>query len=390
VTPRLEPRHHPSGWNDRFNGGGLAFAAYIACTRDMIRRARSGAENLEAIVDGNAPFELRPSAGFDAGRHKIYRRGVLLTHGLSDSPYSMRHLAKFFSDNGFRVMAVLLPGHGTQPGDLLDVTWTEWAKAVAYGADRLDEEVDEIYLAGYSSGATLSVYHSLHDSRVRSLFLFSPAIRITPMAALANFHKLYSWLIPRAKWVDIMPDRDIYKYESFTKNAAAQAHALTMKVKSYLNLRGLHIPVFIAASEDDITVRTTAIFGFVGSARHSWTKLILYTTEPDKYPSGFLQGRLEAVNSAFPGQGILSSAHTGILIAPDDPHYGVKADYFNCIHYYPDELEKYVACLEHPEDDLQGEVTKKNLAAGIMRRLTYNPSFSMLKTSLKVFLDGLP
>jgi esterase/lipase len=43
----------------------------------------------------------------------------------------MRHLADFFRQNGFRVMAVLLPGHGTQPGDLLDVTWQEWARPSA-------------------------------------------------------------------------------------------------------------------------------------------------------------------------------------------------------------------------------------------------------------------
>ncbi len=75
----------------------------------------------------------------------------------------MRHLAEFFLENGFRVMAVLLPGHGTQPGDLLEVTWQEWAKTVAYGAYKLAEEVDEVYLAGYSTGATLSVYQSLRD-----------------------------------------------------------------------------------------------------------------------------------------------------------------------------------------------------------------------------------
>jgi len=221
-------------------GSRLAFADYVARNRDMLSRAHAGAADWEKIVDGNAPFELTPNnpspppcrgrarEGVEAslpGQQKPYRRGVLLTHGLSDSPYFMRHLAAFFQENGFRVMAVLLPGHGTQPGDLLEVTWQEWARTVAYGADKLAEEVDEVYLAGYSTGATLSVYQSLRDNRVRGLFLFSPALRITRRAALANLHKLYSWLIPSAKWVDIKPDLDIYKNESFTKNAAAQTYA---------------------------------------------------------------------------------------------------------------------------------------------------------------------
>ena len=390
ATPPLEARHRPSGLNSHFNGDPLAFPDYVARNRDMLVRAHAGSADLEKIVDGNAPFELKPSAGFPAGQHKPYRRGVLLTHGLTGSPYVMRHLAAFFQQNGFRVMAVLLPGHGTQPGDLLEVTWQEWAKAVAFGADKLAEEVDEVYLAGYSIGGTLSVYQSLRDNRVRGLLLFSPAIRITPWAAWANLHKLYSWLMPSAKWVDIKPDRDIYKYESFTKNAAAQTYALTRKLNARLRKHRLDIPVFIAASEDDITVKTSAIMEFMTRARHPASKLVLYTTEQDKFPPGMLEGRLELVNSAVPAQKILSSAHTAIAVPPEDAHYGAAGEYSNCVHYYPDDMEKYEACLNHPEQDFQGEINEKNLKAGILRRLTYNPNFAALKVSMKRFIDDLP
>jgi esterase/lipase len=390
VTPPLEARHRPSGLNSRFNGERLVFAEYVARDRDMLRRLHAGAADLEKRVDGNAPFELKPLPGFTAGQHKPYRRGVLLTHGLSDSPYMMRHLADFFRQNGFRVMAVLLPGHGTQPGDLLEVTWQEWAKTVAYGAYKLADEVDELFLAGYSTGATLSVYHSLRDYRVSGLFLFSPAIRITPKAALAKFHKIYSWLIPSAKWVDIKPDLDIYKYESFTKNAAAQTYALTGKLKDQLRQHELGIPVFAVASEDDMTVNTSAIFEFFSRVNHPSSKLVLYTTEPEKYSPDFLADRLELVNSVVPGQRILSSAHTAIVMAPEDKHYGEKGEYSNCVHYFPGDMEKYAACLKHPEQDLQGEVTRKNLAAGIIRRLMYNPHFAALKVSMQNFIDRLP
>jgi esterase/lipase len=395
ATPPLEARHRPSGLNAQFNGSRLAFADYVARNRDMLGRAHAGAADLEKIVDGNAPFELKPPAGFPAGQQKTYRRGVLLTHGLTGSPYSMRHLAAFFQQNGFRVMVVLLPGHGTQPGDLLEATWQEWAKTVAYGAYKLAEEVDEVYLAGYSIGGALSVYQSLRDSRVRGLFLFSPAIKVTRRAALANLHKLYSWLIPSARWVDIKPDLDIYKYESFPKNAAAQTYALTRELGALLQQpklqgRGLDIPVFTVASEDDITVKTSAILEFIACARHRSSKLVLYTTEPEKIPQGILAGRLELVNSAVPGQKILSSAHTAIVVPPEDKHYGAAGEYSNCVHYYPDDMEKYAACLKHPERDWQGEITEKNLAAGILRRLMYNPNFAALEASMKRFIDDLP
>lgn len=388
ATP--EARLQPSGLNGVFNGG-LSFSEYVAATRDMLRRAhiKLGTDDLEKTVDGNAPFESKPAAGSPAGRDKPYRRGVLLTHGLTGSPYVMRHLAAFFQQNGFRVMAVLLPGHGTQPGDLLDVCWQEWVKAVAYGSDKLAEEVDEVYLAGYSIGGTLSAYQSLRDDRVRGLFLFSPAIRVSPRAAWANWHRLYSWLIPSGKWVDILPDRDIYKYESFAKNAAAQTHALTRELDAGLQAHPLDIPVFAVASEEDMTVHTSAIVEFIARAHHPSSKLVLYTSAPERFLPEIPAGRLECVNSVVPEQNILSSAHSSIVLPAEDAHYGRAGEYSNCVHYYPHDMEKYAACMQHPELAWQGEITEENLKAGVLRRLMYNPNFAALEVSMQRFIESL-
>lgn len=388
ASSALAARHHASGLNSRFNGWQPSFADYVALQREMIALARPDAD--AAIIDGNAPFELTPAGKYPAGKEKPYKRGVLLTHGLTDSPYFMRHLAEFFQQNGFRVMAVLLPGHGTQPGDLLDAHWQEWAKAVAYGADRLSAEVDEIYLAGYSAGGALSVYQSLRDERVRGLFLFSPAFAISPKAAWARLHKFYSWLIPRAKWVSIMPDLDTYKYESFPKNAAAQMYALTREVKAQLLLHKLDLPVFAAASADDTTVDSTATLNFMMHMPHPSSKLVLYTTDAGKRTRGFPDEKLELVNSVLPRQKILSSAHTAIVLRPDDAHYGAAGNYSNCTHYYPGERAKYDACINRPNEVPQGEITEQNLEAWTMRRLMYNPHFAALEISMKRFIETLP
>jgi len=358
----------------------------------MLRRvhARRGTADLEKAVVGNAPFELHPAGEEHRGKSKPYRRGVLLVHGLTDSPYFMRYLAEFFRENGFRVMAVLLPGHGTQPGDLLGVTWHEWDKAVAYGADRLALEVDEVYLAGFSAGGALSVYQSLRDERVRGLFLFSPAFRITPRAAWANLHRLYSWLMPSAKWVGIRPDNSLYKYESLPKNAVAQMHALTQKLNSLLQKREINIPVFVAASQDDTTANTPATLDFMAHAHHPSSRLVLYTTDTGKFPPDIAAEKLELVNSVVPEQKILSSAHTSIVLPPDDPHYGAAGDYSNSIHYYPGDMEKYDACINNHGEVLLGEITEANLKAGTLRRLMYNPNFAALKVSMKRFIDSLP
>lgn len=389
---RLEARHNPSGENFRFIGEGLTFGEYVQRTAAMLRRVhtRLGTAELEKAVAGNAPFDLHPAGEECRGKSKPYRRGVLLTHGLTDSPYFMRYLAEFFQENGFRVMAVLLPGHGTQPGDLLGVTWREWARAVAYGTDRLAEEVDEIYLAGFSAGGALSICQSLHDDRVRGLFLFSPALKITPRAAWANLHRLYSWLLPSAKWVGIRPDRSLYKYESFPKNAVAQMYALTKKLNALLRKHEVAIPVFAAASQDDTTANTPATLEFMAHARHSSSRLVLYTTDTGKAPPGIPAEKLELVNSVVPERKILSSSHTAIVLPPDDPHYGAAGDYSNSIHYYPGDMEKYDACNNRHEEVLLGEITEENLKAGILRRLMFNPNFAALKISMKRFIDSLP
>lgn len=397
ATLRLEARHYVSGLNSLFNGNQLSFAEYVSTTRDMIRKVRAASypdnldqASLNKAIDGNSPFALEPLGADTTGQEKKYRRGILLTHGLSDSPYFMRHLAAFFQANGFRVMAVLLPGHGTRPGDLLDVSWQEWTRAVAYGTDRLAAEVDELYLGGYSAGGALSIYQSLRDKRVRGLFLFAPALAITHRAAYASLHRLVSWLLPRTKWVDIKPDNDIYKYESFAKNTATQMYELTQAVCDQLKLQQLTIPIFTVASVDDKTVSHSAIHDFMAQQSSAANKFILYSTDAAKLAQNAPAEKIEWVNSLVPEQKILSSAHTAILVPAEDEHYGVNGDYANCAHYYPDNMDKYAACTQRPKDCWLGEITEKNLAAGILCRLMYNPNFSALKHSINRFIDNLP
>jgi len=373
-------RHKPSGVNTGFAAAGLAFADYVARTQAMLQELHSGKNDQEKIVAGNAPFELLPAGDYEKGKGKPYRRGVLLTHGLIDSPYHMRHLAAFFPRNGFRVMAILLPGHGTQPGDLLDIRWQEWAKAVAYGADCLAAEVDELYLAGFSAGAALSVYQAARDERVRGLFLFSPAFEISRLAKWANLHKLYSRLLPNAAWVSRMQDRDIYKYESFCKNAAAQMYALTQALPK----RALDIPVFAVASADDATVNSAATLRFMQREHHPCSRLVWYSTERIE------QANVEWVNSAVPEARILSSAHTAIVVPPEDDHYGPAGEYANCLHYLPHDKAGYAACRARTGELWYGEVQPQNLRHGPLRRLTFNPRYAEMEASMRKFIQGLP
>ena len=67
--------------------------------------------------DWNRSYELMPD-GKPAG-------AVVLLHGLTDSPYSLRHIAQDYRRRGFVVVGIRLPGHGTVPGGLTRVDWEQ-------------------------------------------------------------------------------------------------------------------------------------------------------------------------------------------------------------------------------------------------------------------------
>jgi hypothetical protein len=190
--------------------------------------------------------------------------------------------------------------------------------------------------------------------------------------------------------VDIKPDNDFYKYESLTKNAVYQTYLLIKNITAQLKVHTVNIPVFTAASVDDVTVDSSATIQFMADSAHSLSHLVLYGNDLETKPKNFPTGNLEWVNSAFPEQKILSSAHTAIVLPPEDPHYGADGSYLNCHHYFSSDMEKYEVCIKSSGKVAQGEITPENLKAGVMKRLMFNPNFYSLKISMQKFIEGLP
>ncbi len=66
--------------------------------------------------DWNRSFEIQVAAPVG---------GALLLHGMSDSPYSLRALGEALSQQGYWVVGLRLPGHGTVPSGLRRTTWED-------------------------------------------------------------------------------------------------------------------------------------------------------------------------------------------------------------------------------------------------------------------------
>ncbi|MEM8955214.1 MAG: alpha/beta fold hydrolase [Verrucomicrobiota bacterium] len=166
------------------------------------------------------------------------RAGVLLLHGLSDSPYSLRSIGEALNRSGAYVIGLRIPGHGTAPSGLVHTKWQDMAAAVEIAMAHLKKSVPNqpLHLVGYSNGAALAVHYALdqlEDSslpQVDSIVLLSPEIAITPFAAFAIWQQRVGALLGLKKlaWTDILPEYDPYKYNSFPTNAGTLARRITI------------------------------------------------------------------------------------------------------------------------------------------------------------------
>lgn len=181
----------------------------------------------------NRTFVLQPEGDANGG--------VLLLHGLTDSPYSLRSIGLALAARGYRVVGLRLPGHGIAPAGLLRFEVEDLEAATRLAMLDLRAALGEskpIHMIGYSNGAALAVSYAL-DARADAtlprpagLVLISPAIGITRLAAIGRIRTGLSDLqgFGRAAWQLIEAEVDPYKYQSFSFNAAGATQRLTSRL----------------------------------------------------------------------------------------------------------------------------------------------------------------
>ena len=128
--------------------------------------------------------------------------GVLLLHGMSDSPYSLHALAETLAQQNYWVVGLRMPGHGTAPSGMKYVKPEDMIAATRLAMAHLSASVGDrpVHVVGYSTGAALALNYSLDavegvaSPTPASIVLISPAIRIHAAASLASFKR--SVMIP--------------------------------------------------------------------------------------------------------------------------------------------------------------------------------------------------
>jgi carboxylesterase len=116
--------------------------------------------------------------------------GVVLSHGFTGSPASMRPWAEHLAAAGFAVELPRLPGHGTHWRDLTLTRWPDWYHEIDRAFRRLQGRCDSVFAMGLSMGGTLTTHLAAqHGSDVAGLVLVNPsyrsdnrAVRVLPLA----------------------------------------------------------------------------------------------------------------------------------------------------------------------------------------------------------------
>jgi alpha-beta hydrolase superfamily lysophospholipase len=327
-------------------------------------------------INWNRTFEIAPE-------HPV--GGVLLLHGLTDSPYSLRSIGENLGAHGFHVVGLRLPGHGTAPSGLLTFEVEDLEAAVRLAMRDLRARLGPrapIYIVGYSNGAALAVSYSLSIlegedlPRPAGLVLISPAIAISPLAIVGRIRTGISELpgFARAAWQVISAEVDPYKYQSFSFHAAGETDRLTRVLGHRIArlaeagpIKGFP-PVLAFVSTVDSTVKAGAVVDvLLGRLAPGGSELVLFdvnryavvqqllVSDPGPLTQRLLQAprrpyALTVITNVDPGTqqvqelraepgtgqqtarplefewpaGVFSLSHVALPFPPDDPLYGYQ------------------------------------------------------------------
>jgi carboxylesterase len=103
--------------------------------------------------------------------------GVLLVHGFTGSPASMRPWAEHLHDRGYSVSLPQLPGHGTRWQDLQRTTYDDWYAEAAAAFAKLRADHERVVVCGLSMGGMLSLALAQEHGRdISGLVLVNPFV----------------------------------------------------------------------------------------------------------------------------------------------------------------------------------------------------------------------
>jgi esterase/lipase len=380
VPPR--PELVSSGWREPAAFAPVAdFETYIRDVSQELRTHRLPfvASMADAELGKVVPFRLPP----DQGCKKGAPRGIaVLIHGLSDTTFAMRDLAETLAKQCFEARALLLPGHGTRPADLMVVDHHDWLSHVEAALRQARVESPFVVVAGFSLGAALALTAATKSpDNVDAVIGLAPAYRIR-----SNFlARQARWIATFRPWLDLGPREDFARYGAMPTRGIASTMAALGTMESQIRQRGpIQTPWMVVQSEDDevIDVAWNRQF-FDANALNKHSLLLNYFSNTPERTASHRTVWLTASDNSMRVVGI---SHLAVHIAPENPHYGESGTYRNC-GSPPFRTEEQVQACKQAQRVWYGVGGQSPPAGEAGARSSFNPHYPDLERRIGEFLD---
>lgn len=200
------------------------------------------------ILPGAEPFLLKGGP-----------RGVLLLHGFTGAPAELRLLGDFLHKQGFTVLAVRLPGHGTDVSDMEPTGWRHWYGAALDGFLLLSSLCGEINVVGLSMGGLLALKLAAEHPVARVAALSTPIFLTARRIPLLPLYRAFRRFVPkRRRDYDIDPQLFV-GYDRTPLHSLSSLLELIRSVQD--DLPHVHCPALVVQSRREHTVRPeSAVF----------------------------------------------------------------------------------------------------------------------------------
>lgn len=177
---------------------------------------------------------------------------LLLIHGFTGSPSEFRRLGYYLNDLGYAVKAILLPGHGTSPEDMICTGFSEWWDGVRTEFTLLREQYQRIIPIGHSMGGLLSLKLAMEEQVQGVVSLATPihlGSRLVACAGWLQFFVKYA-VKRRAPGTEHIINEAL-AYDRTPLRCVVDLRKLLFQVRKKLDQ--VDAPLFIAQGERDRT-----------------------------------------------------------------------------------------------------------------------------------------
>ncbi|MFS1702772.1 alpha/beta hydrolase [Alteromonas sp. AMM-1] len=341
------------------------FSAYQSAIKSWLMAHRHPVKfDLHTEAELNTPFECGEGSS----------KGILLVHGLGDSPYFFTDISKPLCDRGYWVRTLLLPGHGSQPGDMLNATYQLWQHTVDVQVDAFAQNVDTLYLGGFSTGANLVTVTASKRNDVAGLLLFSPAM--LPRFFVTRFAPWFTGITP---WPNVEPEDNPARYNSIAMQGFAAYQGSVNAVQKVFATHILQLPYFAVLAEGDSVVDVKGVALQLAEHVDHPQNMLVWMGSPQNAP-------LSAYVQPFPleQQRILAASHMSMLFSSHNALYGPNGSVRICDNGQPADIEKQ--CHDALPDALWYGPWGQEGDGRIVTRLTFNPYFDDMMMQLHAFL----